>query len=403
MGVVLANIFLIGLLVALFSRNPISKKDAANINNLSEILAIVQSEESPLSKAGHDKLVKTLAELKKPLKDFSEFKSLLSKNLEKSNSVSLEEVKSTVDDLLKSRTEKQKKEILDNIRSLSEKIEGGGGVQEVQKKVADLQEKINVLIEDSKKHNEAIRAELKAAKPESPGNAPVLKLLASQDDKLKSIETQLKKLELQTGLPVAKPAKEFLGPRGNIAVMATNSEDFKLNSSILSALLEIVEAQNRDAGEFQRLGLYVVTGNRVDIKFDLKKKTRGEDPTGVAGSPGRPTENLHEVGKTLVETAFDEKSPETQRRIVVVATWEANAPKHDQPGWGQVESVDVILLQTKPGLPFRDAGNWLEFCKKKKGKLQFVQGNNDFTTGSSSLDQLKRNLNFILKGREEKP
>ena len=196
----------------------------------------------------------------------------------------------------------------------------------------------------------------------------------------------------------------FKGPSGHFAILLTNSKDFELTEPILSATLVAVEKQNKENKGVQKVGIYAATGNSIDVKFSLKKGTRGLKPTEMDVANARPTETIAEVGKTFLEFAFDDGKdpiiPVDDRKAIIIATWSAGAPKNDD-GWDRISQVDAILIQTPKANQLRDGSAWLDFILKKKGRLLFIQAEEKVKGGSPAIDQLQKHLSTLLNTKKD--
>jgi len=205
-------------------------------------------------------------------------------------------------------------------------------------------------------------------------------------------------------LDVTKSIKGFKGPPGSYAILLTNSKDFELTEPILSATLVTVEKQNKESNGVQKLGIYAATGNSIDVKFNLKKGTRGLKPTEMDAANARPTETIAEVGKTFLEFAFDDGKepmiPINDRKAIIIATWAADAPK-DVDGWDKISQVDAILIQTPKANQLREGSAWLDFILKKNGRLLFVQAEEKISGSSSSIGQLQKHLSTLLNTKKD--
>lgn len=196
----------------------------------------------------------------------------------------------------------------------------------------------------------------------------------------------------------------FKGPAGHFAILLTNSKDFELTEPILSATLVTVEKQIKECNGTQKLGIYTATGNSIDIKFNLKKGTRGLKPTEMDVANARPTESIAEVGKTFLEWSFDDGKdpniPVNDRKAIIIATWSAGAPK-DVDGWDKISQVDVILIQTPKANQLREGSAWLDFILKKNGRLLFVQAEEKITGSSPAIVQLQKHLSTLLNTKKD--
>lgn len=205
-------------------------------------------------------------------------------------------------------------------------------------------------------------------------------------------------------LDVTKSKTGFNGPPGSYAILLTNSKDFELTEPILSATLVTVEKQNKESNGVQKLGIYAATGNSIDVKFNLKKGTRGLKPTEMDVANARPTETIAEVGKTFLEFAFDDGKepmiPINDRKAIIIATWAADAPK-DVDGWDKISQVDAILIQTPKANQLREGSAWLDFIVKKNGRLLFVQAEEKISGSSSSIGQLQKHLSTLLNTKKD--
>ena len=165
-----------------------------------------------------------------------------------------------------------------------------------------------------------------------------------------------------------------------------------------------VEKQNKENKGVQKVGIYAATGNSIDVKFSLKKGTRGLKPTEMDVANARPTETIAEVGKTFLEFAFDDGKdpiiPVDDRKAIIIATWSAGAPKNDD-GWDRISQVDAILIQTPKANQLRDGSAWLDFILKKKGRLLFIQAEEKVKGGSPAIDQLQKHLSTLLNTKKD--
>jgi len=231
-------------------------------------------------------------------------------------------------------------------------------------------------------------------------------LLFNQEKLKNDLETQ-KNLVISKDkelLEVNKTKTGFKGTPGSYAILLTNSKDFELTEPILSATLVAVEKQNKESNGLQKLGIYVATGNSIDVKFSLKKGTRGLKPTEMDVANARPTETIAEVGKTFLEFAFDDGKepiiPVNERKAIIIATWSAGAPK-DLDGWDKVSQIDAILIQTPKANQLREGSAWLDFILKKNGRLLFIQAEEKITGSSSAISQLQKHLSTLLNTKKE--
>lgn len=231
-------------------------------------------------------------------------------------------------------------------------------------------------------------------------------LLVNQEKLKIDLETQKrlvlsKDKELQD---VNKSKISFKGTPGSYAILLTNSKDFELTEPILSATLVSVEKQIKESNGVQKLGIYAATGNAIDVKFNLKKGTRGLKPTEMDIANARPTETIAEVGKTFLEFAFDDGKdpviPINDRKAIIIATWAAGAPK-DNDGWDKISQVDAILIQTPKANQLREGSAWLDFILKKNGRLLFVQAEEKITGSSPAIVQLQKHLSTLLSTKKD--
>jgi hypothetical protein len=217
-----------------------------------------------------------------------------------------------------------------------------------------------------------------------------------KNKEIDKLETKLKSIgDEKTG---------FKGPPGHFAILLTNSKDFELTEPILSATLVAVEKQNKENKGVQKVGIYAATGNSIDVKFSLKKGTRGLKPTEMDVANARPTETIAEVGKTFLEFAFDDGKdpiiPIDDRKAIIIATWSAGAPK-DGDGWDKICQVDAILIQTPKANQLREGSAWLDFILKKNGRLLFIQAEEKITGSSPSIGQLQKHLSTLLNTKKD--
>jgi|688.fasta_scaffold69487_2 hypothetical protein len=217
-----------------------------------------------------------------------------------------------------------------------------------------------------------------------------------KNKEIDKLETKLKSIgDEKTG---------FKGPSGHFAILLTNSKDFELTEPILSATLVAVEKQNKENKGVQKVGIYAATGNSIDVKFSLKKGTRGLKPTEMDVANARPTETIAEVGKTFLEFAFDDGKdpiiPIDDRKAIIIATWSAGAPK-DGDGWDKISQVDAILIQTPKANQLREGSAWLDFILKKNGRLLFIQAEEKITGSSPSIGQLQKHLSTLLNTKKD--
>ena len=225
-------------------------------------------------------------------------------------------------------------------------------------------------------------------------------------DEVKNKTKEIDKLEAKIK-SIADEKTGFKGLPGHFAILLTNSKDFELTEPILSATLVAVEKQNKESKGskgFQKVGIYAATGNSIDVKFSLKKETRGLKPTEMDVANARPTETIAEVGKTFLEFAFDDGKdpiiPVDDRKAIIIATWSAGAPKNDD-GWDRISQVDAILIQTPKANQLRDGSAWLDFILKKKGRLLFIQAEEKVKGGSPAIDQLQKHLSTLLNTKKD--
>ena len=225
-------------------------------------------------------------------------------------------------------------------------------------------------------------------------------------DEVKNKTKEIDKLEAKIK-SIADEKTGFKGLPGHFAILLTNSKDFELTETILSATLVAVEKQNKESKGskgFQKVGIYAATGNSIDVKFSLKKETRGLKPTEMDVANARPTETIAEVGKTFLEFAFDDGKdpiiPVDDRKAIIIATWSAGAPKNDD-GWDKISQVDAILIQTPKANQLRDGSAWLDFILKKKGRLLFIQAEEKVKGGSPAIDQLQKHLSTLLNTKKD--
>lgn len=223
------------------------------------------------------------------------------------------------------------------------------------------------------------------------------------EDEVKNKTNEIVKLEAKIKSIVDEKIG-FKGPQGYFAILLTNSKDFELTEPILSATLVIVEKQLKESSGIQKLGIYAATGNKIDIKFNLKKGIRGLKPTEMDVANARPTETIAEVGKTFLEYAYDDGKepiiPVNERKAILIATWAAGAPKNND-GWDNISQVDAILIQTPKANQLREGSAWLDFILKKNGRLLFVQAEEKINGGSPAIDQLQRHLSTLLNTKKD--
>lgn len=223
---------------------------------------------------------------------------------------------------------------------------------------------------------------------------------AQKDEQIKNLKSELDNLKLS----LKNEKKVFKGPDGHFAILLTNSKDFELTEPILSATLVSVEKQIKESNGVQKLGIFVATGNAIDVKFNLKKGNRGLKPTEMDVANARPTETISEVGKTFLEFAFDDGKqpviPINDRKAIIIATWAASAPK-DNDGWDKISQVDAILIQTPKANQLREGSAWLDFILKKNGRLLFVQAEEKITGSSPAIVQLQKHLSTLLNTKKD--
>jgi hypothetical protein len=166
-----------------------------------------------------------------------------------------------------------------------------------------------------------------------------------------------------------------------------------------------LEKQNSTSLDAQKFGMYIATGEKISIRYDFRNKSKSQNTTEPEPLIGRPTECIIEVGNSFFKNAFgDGKEPAipiADRKVIIIATWSAKAPKFDSDGWDKISQVDAILIQTPKNKDLREASNWLDFIIKKNGRLLFVQGTDDFSGGTPAIDQLQKHLSTLLNTKKD--
>jgi hypothetical protein len=190
----------------------------------------------------------------------------------------------------------------------------------------------------------------------------------------------------------------FKGYQGSFAILFTNSKDFPLNENILSTCFTVIEKQPKN----QNIGVYIATGNKIAVNLDLRDKK--EKLLSLISPIGSPTETLGDAGQDFLDRAFEgEKTPipVPDRKVIIVATWSAEAPKSNSSGWKDISQVDAILIQPANVQQIRYAKSWFDFVNQKNGRLLLISGGDNFDASSDNLKQLSKQISTLLNTKKD--
>ena len=190
----------------------------------------------------------------------------------------------------------------------------------------------------------------------------------------------------------------FKGYQGSFAILFTNSKDFPLNENILSTCFTVIEKQPKN----QNIGVYIATGNKIAVNLDLRDKK--EKLLSLISPIGSPTETLGDAGQDFLDRAFEgEKTPipVPDRKVIIVATWSAEAPKSNSSGWKDISQVDAILIQPANFQQIRYAKSWFDFVNQKNGRLLLISGGDNFDASSDNLKQLSKQISTLLNTKKD--
>ena len=163
-------------------------------------------------------------------------------------------------------------------------------------------------------------------------------------------------------LELNKVKDGFKGYQGSFAILFTNSKDFPLNENILSTCFTVIEKQPKN----QNIGVYIATGNKIAVNLDLRDKK--EKLLSLISPIGSPTETLGDAGQDFLDRAFEGEKipiPVPDRKVIIVATWSAEAPKSNSSGWKDISQVDAILIQPANSQSIRYPKGWLDLVNEK--------------------------------------
>lgn len=190
----------------------------------------------------------------------------------------------------------------------------------------------------------------------------------------------------------------FKGYQGSFAILFTNSKDFPLNENILSTCFTVIEKQPKN----QNIGVYIATGNKIAVNLDLRDKK--EKLLSLISPIGSPTETLGDAGQDFLDRAFEGEKPPIpvpDRKVIIVATWSAEAPKSNSSGWKDISQVDAILIQPANVQQIRYAKSWFDFVNQKNGRLLLISGPDNFDAGSDNLKQLSKQISTLLNTKKD--
>lgn len=190
----------------------------------------------------------------------------------------------------------------------------------------------------------------------------------------------------------------FKGYLGSFAILFTNSKDFPLNENILSTCFTVIEKQPKN----QNIGVYIATGNKIAVNLDLRKKK--EKSLSLISPIGSPTETLGDAGQDFLDRAFEGENnpiPVSDRKVIIVATWSAEAPKFNSSGWKDISQVDAILIQPANVQQIRYAKSWFDFVNQKNGRLLLISGGDNFDASSDNLKQLSKQISTLLNTKKD--
>jgi hypothetical protein len=221
---------------------------------------------------------------------------------------------------------------------------------------------------------------------------------AQKDEQIKNLKSELDDLKL-----ILKNEKTmFNGNKGNIAILLTNSTEFKISKGLLGCILETAEKQRLKVGENQKIAVYVATASRIDVHLHEKEGVKIKN-TEIFNGAGNPTETLSEVGQTFNDYAFEGKAPipVPSRKAIIIATWSAEAPKFNASGWKDISQIDAILIQPANSQSIRYPKGWLDLVNEKNGRLLLVSGGDNIEAGSKNLAQLEKHLLTLLNTKKD--
>lgn len=190
----------------------------------------------------------------------------------------------------------------------------------------------------------------------------------------------------------------FKGYSGSFAILFTNSKDFPLNNNILSTCFTVIEKQPKN----QNIGVYIATGNKIAVNLDLRDKK--EKLLSLISPIGSPTETLGDAGQDFLDRAFEGEKipiPVPDRKVIIVATWSAEAPKSNSSGWKDISQVDAILIQPANVQQIRYAKSWFDFVNQKNGRLLLISGGDNFDASSDNLKQLSKQISTLLNTKKD--
>ena len=221
---------------------------------------------------------------------------------------------------------------------------------------------------------------------------------AQKDEQIINLTSELKELKLN----LKNEKSIFKGNNGNIAILLTNSTEFKITNGLLACILETAEKQNLKVGENQKIAVYVATASRIDVQLHEKEGLKIKN-TEIFSGAGNPTETLSEVGQTFHDYAFEGKTPVPvpSRKAIIIATWSAEAPKFNASGWKDISQIDAILIQPANSQSIRYPKGWLDLVNEKNGRLLLVSGGDNIEAGSKNLAQLEKHLLTLLNTKKD--
>lgn len=221
---------------------------------------------------------------------------------------------------------------------------------------------------------------------------------AQKDEQIKNLKSELDDLKLT----LKNEKSIFNGNKGNIAILLTNSTEFKITKGLLGCILETAEKQLLQTGGNQKLAVYVATASRIDVHLNEKEGLKIKN-TEIFSGAGNPTETLSEVGQTFHDYAFEGKTPVPvpSRKAIIIATWSAEAPKFNASGWKDISQIDAILIQPANSQSIRYPKGWLDLVNEKNGRLLLVSGGDNIDAGSKNLAQLEKHLLTLLNTKKD--
>jgi len=221
---------------------------------------------------------------------------------------------------------------------------------------------------------------------------------AQKDEQIKNLKSELDDLKLN----LKNEKTIFNGNKGNIAILLTNSIEFKITKGLLGCILETADKQHLKVGGNQKLSVFVATASRIDIHLHEKEGLKIKN-TEIFSGVGNPTETLSEVGQTFNDYAFEGKTPipVPSRKAIIIATWSAEAPKFNASGWKDISQIDAILIQPANSQSIRYPKGWLDLVNEKNGRLLLVSGGDNIEAGSKNLAQLEKHLLTLLNTKKD--